>query len=70
MANMTNLNIRRVATQKVGLADFVVPDMPVLPDDVLRRFPTMVEWQMGMKKWRNDLQSQLRRIPITIKDTL
>ncbi len=37
----------------------VVPKLPKLPDDVRKRFPSLVQWEQDVEKWRVDLATAL-----------
>lgn len=33
----------------------VVPKLPQLPEDLKKRFPSVVKWEQDVEKWRQDL---------------
>lgn len=54
--SLANLSRLRVQGASVPL---VVPKMPALPPEVVKRFPTLKQYEEDLEKWRTDLATAL-----------
>lgn len=62
MPSDSQTQARRLQTGPVAMP---VKPMPKLPPDVVKRFPSLVEWQKQMETWRRELVNLLQGSNLT-----
>lgn len=51
-----NLSVKRLAARPPDNLRLEAPELPPLPDDVARRFPSLVEWVGKLNEWKSKIR--------------
>ena len=62
MPNDTQTMIKRRVEPTRKLSALTVPQLPELPEDVVKRFPSMAKWQSDLRTWVDRVNSLLTNV--------
>jgi len=62
-----NRNVSRLAQQRKGNVDFLLPEIPELPVGLAIRSPDMITWRNQFEEWRQNASVRLRDALSAIK---
>ncbi|TFH58217.1 MAG: hypothetical protein E4G90_10835 [Gemmatimonadales bacterium] len=66
---MANPNVSRLAFSGKSAIPFTVPKFPEFPDDVKRRFPSLIEMEKDVEHWRINVQNAIKEAVRNLTNT-
>lgn len=59
---MSTVQARRMAINREAAIEFSMRNLPMMPDDVVRRFPDLQKYNEALQQWSRDTQNMIRSI--------